>query len=188
MDKLHWEQALARADSQPAQALESSSGDALPDYSHRFIGKASPRGPVILLANSLLDAQPGARVLQAVRLGDGSMLLLDLGWLAQGKALPSVVLPPFPAGQWLPWHARWTLPGAQAGTAGQVDALDMAALQHRYPGHWRNGVLALQAPLPGLRPWPVQPPISAQRHFAYAVQWLLLGGCLAWQGLRWSRR
>nr|WP_281279258.1 SURF1 family cytochrome oxidase biogenesis protein [Aquitalea aquatilis] len=194
MDAWQREQALAQAASQPAQSWSAVPLAQAPDYSRHSMAGVRPQGAVILLANSLLDEQPGARLLLPVRLADDSMLLLDLGWLADSRPQPSLSLPPLLRGQWLPWHARWTLPGAQSGIAGRVDQVAVAALPQAYPGRWRQGVLVLQPALPGLQAWPLQPALSAQRHFAYALQWAVLALCLLlllrpwqWPG-RWRVR
>lgn len=182
MDKLALEQALAVRQAQlPARILPSAGAADLARY--RLTGVRAAGLP-ILLANSLLDGMPGQRVLQPLRLADGSLILADLGWRAANHPLPALALPAQLPGQWWPWHGRWTLPAARLGTAGEVDAVDMTALAQRYPGHWHAGVFIVQPPLSGLQAWPLLPPLSAQRHFAYAVQWLLLGFCLLW---RWRR-
>lgn len=178
IDALQREQVLALAGSQPAQSWSAVPLTQAADYSRRSMAGARPLGAVIQLENSLLNEQAGARLLLPVRLADDSMLLLDLGWLADSRPQPSMLLPPLLSGQWLPWHGRWTLPGAQSGIAGRVDEVAMAALPQVYPGRWRQGVLVLQPALPGLQPWPLQPPVSAQRHFAYALQWAVLALCL----------
>lgn len=185
MDKLRLEQALAAG---PAvRAMTALPASALPDLARYRLAGARAGGPAILLANSLLDGMPGQRVLQPLRLGDGSLLLADLGWRAVTQPLPALQLPPQLSGQWLPWHPRWTLPDARQGGEGVVDAVDLAALRRRYPGRWHAGVFILQPPVAGLQPWPLLPPLSAQRHFAYALQWLLLGLCLLWRWQRWAR-
>ena len=115
------------------------------------------------------------------------MLLADLGWRASAQPVPALQLPPQLTGQWLAWHARWTLPGARQGIDGVVDDVDQAGLSRRYPGRWHAGVFILQPPLPGLQAWPLQPALSSQRHFAYALQWLLLAGCLLLLWRRWAR-
>ena len=130
---------------------------------------------------------PGMRVLQVLRLDDGSLVLADLGWRATAQPVPVQHLPQRLSGKWLPWHARWTLPGARQGIDGVVDDVDRTALLQRYPGHWHTGVFILQPPLPGLQPWPLQPGLSAQRHFAYALQWLLLAVCVLLLWRRWVR-
>ena len=182
MDKLALEQALATRQAAPPARILPSTGTA--DLARYRLQGVRAAGLPILLANSLLEGMPGQRVLQPLRLADGSLILADLGWRAANSPLPDLALPAQLPGQWWPWHGRWTLPGARLGTAGEVDAVDMAGLIRRYPGHWHAGVFIAQPPLSGLQPWPLLPPLSAQRHFAYAVQWLLLGLCLLW---RWRR-
>jgi len=184
MDKLRLEQALALRQVQTVATALPAAGE--PDLARYRLTGARAGGPPILLDNSLLDGMPGMRVLQVLRLDDGSLLLADLGWRAAAQPVPAWQLPPQLTGQWLPWHARWTLPGARQGINGVVDDVDRAALSRRYPGRWHAGVFILQPPLPGLQAWPLQPALSAQRHFAYALQWLLLAVCLLLLWRRWA--
>jgi hypothetical protein len=155
MDKLPLEQALAMRQVQtPASTLPVQGAANLARYRLQGVRAA---GLPILLANSLLDGMPGQRVLQPLRLADGSLILADLGWRAANRPLPDLVLPAQLPGQWWPWHGRWTLPGARLGTAGEVDAVDMAALTslsgplacwclHRPAALVRLAAMALQPP------------------------------------------
>jgi len=186
--KQDMEAALSRASGLPVQSLLSRSVEQAPDYAQVSIPMAQAVGLPLRLDNSLLDEQAGVRLLQLARLPGGRWILLDLGWLAAGRTVPPVVLPTMLHGQWLPWHARFVLPGARRGSAGLLDDLDRMALLQRYPGAWYAGVVQLQPCLPGLRPWPLLPEVSSRRHFAYALQWSLLACCLLWLAWRAGRR
>lgn len=185
MDKLRLEQTLLARQAQVVATALPAAGE--PDLARYQLVATRAGGMPILLDNSLLDGMPGMRVLQVLRLGDGSLILADLGWRAAAQSVPVLRLPQRLTGQWLPWHARWTLPGARQGMEGVVDDVDRTALLQRYPGRWHAGVFILQPSLPGLQPWPLQPTLSSQRHFAYALQWLLLAVCVLLLWRRWAR-
>lgn len=146
-----------------------------------------PAGSVLLLQNSYQNQVAGVRVIQPLRLDDGSTLLVDRGWLADRQ---SAMLPPWPGGQmtarWLPLPQRFVLPGALLTTAGRTDGLDGQLLAARYP-NLRPGLALLEHPLAPLQPWPVKPAWQPQRHYAYAVQWLLMSICLAICLIRYRR-
>lgn len=146
-----------------------------------------PAGPALLLQNSYQNQVAGVRVIQPLRLADGGMLLVDRGWLSDGQ---SSTLPPWPGGQltarWLPLPQRFVLPGALLTTTGRTDALDAQLLAARYP-NLRPGLALLEHPAAPLQPWPAKPVWQPQRHYAYAVQWLLMSICLAICLIRYRR-
>lgn len=147
-----------------------------PEFSRVALPGAQPAGPALLLENSYLGEVKGRRMLQPWRLEDGAMALLDLGWLADGVTPPAVDPKTLTLrGHWMPLPRHFVLPGAVAGVEGRVDAIDMAALRQRYPGHWHQGVVVLEHSPDPLRHWPVLPEFMPERHYAYAAQWLLLG-------------
>ncbi|WP_168209770.1 SURF1 family protein [Chromobacterium paludis] len=156
-----------------------------PAFTRVHLSQAAPAGPVIELRNSFLLGQRGRRILQPWRQGgDHSLILVDLGWLVDGVAVPA-----FRPGQIqlqgyrMPTPHHFVLSGAVSGIAGAVDQVDEAALHRRYPGRWFQGVVVLEnSPAPLLH-WPVVPEFMPDRHYAYAMQWLLLGICLS--GLSW---
>lgn len=147
-----------------------------PEFSRVALPGAQPAGPALLLENSYLGEVKGRRMLQPWRLEDGAMALLDLGWLADGVTPPAVDPKTLTLrGHWMPLPRHFVLPGAVAGVEGRVDAIDMAVLRQRYPGHWHQGVVVLEHSPDPLRHWPVLPEFMPERHYAYAAQWLLLG-------------
>ncbi|KUM03852.1 SURF1 family protein [Chromobacterium subtsugae] len=162
-----------------------------PAFTRVRLAQGEPAGPVIELRNSYLGGQSGRRILQPWRQGpDRSLVLLDLGWLVDGAKMPD--FPPEqiqPQGYRMPTPHHFVLSGAAKGTAGPVDEVDEAALRRRYPGHWFQGVVVLENSPDPLLHWPVVPEFMPDRHYAYAIQWLLLGFCLtglSW--LMWRRR
>ncbi|WP_189375129.1 SURF1 family cytochrome oxidase biogenesis protein [Vogesella alkaliphila] len=135
--------------------------------------------PEIRVANALLGGASGIRIWQPVQLPDGSWVVVDRGWLRGPAAYVRIPLPPLRLqGYWLPRPQPYLLSGARVADRGEVDALDWAALARRLPGRLHDGLLVLDVTLPPLAPWPVRPPFDPQRHYAYALQWLLLGLCL----------
>lgn len=144
-----------------------------------------PYGEPLRLANSQLDGVPGVRVWQPLLLTDGTAVLAELGWLPadHGGALPT--LSDHLAGLWVVEPRRMTLGGARIAAKGEIDALDRDALQRELGRPLRQGLVRL-SPVPApLRPWPVRNGMEPARHYGYAVQWGLLGGCLltAWIGM-----
>ncbi|MDN0074671.1 SURF1 family protein [Crenobacter sp. SG2303] len=147
-------------------------------------------GPVILLNNVYRDDQPGVRVIQVMKLADNSAVLVERGWLPVARAGES--LPPLSGeqtGRWLPMPQHFTLPGAVHGVAGRVDVLDTVELATRLGVPLRQGLVALSQVEPPLAALPSRPQFSPQRHYAYALQWLLLGLCLCAAAITlWRRR
>ncbi|WP_293230328.1 SURF1 family protein [Paludibacterium sp.] len=161
---------------------------ALPDMRRVRIG-GQPLGAALLLENSLLDdGRAGVRVLQPYRLTDGRAVLVDRGWLADG----AVAAPPRALdgaeGRWMPSPRRFTLPGAALAAAGRLDAIDWPALRRALGVPLHDGVVVLaQAPAP-LVPWPALPDIAPERHYGYALQWLLMSLGLLFAAGRFVRR
>lgn len=186
VEKASWEDALAASQTRPPQIMQSLPADAAPGWQSVRLGRAAPLGEPVLLDNSLLEGKPGYRVLQPAALADGSRVLLDLGWLAEGRPVPPWRPGRDVSGLWQPWHERFVLGGARVGAAGVVDRLDRQALMARWPGVWRAGVVALN-PQAGMTVWPEEPPLSSVRHYGYALQWALLGLCLCWQARRYGK-
>lgn len=162
-----------------------------PEFTRVRLDHGEPVGPVIELRNSYLAGQSGRRILQPWRQGaDHSMVLLDLGWLVDGASLPDFRSDQIVAqGYRMPTPRHFVLSGATKGAEGPVDQVDEDTLRKRYPGHWFQGVVVLEnSPAPLLH-WPVVPEFMPDRHYAYALQWLLLGICISGASwLIWRRR
>ncbi|AXE29538.1 hypothetical protein DK842_06255 [Chromobacterium phragmitis] len=162
-----------------------------PEFTRVRLDHGEPVGPVIELRNSYLAGQSGRRILQPWRQGaDHSMVLLDLGWLVDGASLPDFRSDQIVAqGYRMPTPRHFVLSDATKGAEGPVDQVDEDALRKRYPGHWFQGVVVLEnSPAPLLH-WPVVPEFMPDRHYAYALQWLLLGICISGASwLIWRRR
>ena len=178
---LHQYDLAAQQAAQPINQLHSDPAG------QRISLSGVPAGPALLLQNSYQNQVAGVRVIQPLRLNDGSTLLVDRGWLPDSQA---VSVPPWPGGQttarWLPRPQRFVLPGALHATAGVTDALDDQLLSTRYPT-LHPGLALLEHPIAPLQPWPAKPAWQPQRHYAYALQWLLMSLALTICLIRYRR-
>jgi len=174
---------------QGALALAELPLDAYPGWQPVWL-RGRVVGAVILLNNVYRGDQPGVRVLQAMRLVDNSAVLVERGWLPAARvAEPMPPLPGELAGRWVPLPQHFTLPGAVRGAAGRVDDLDTVELAAQLGVPLRQGIVALDRVEPPLLALPSRPPFTPQRHYAYALQWLLLGFCLCAAAIvLWRRR
>ncbi|UTH76317.1 SURF1 family protein [Chromobacterium sp. IIBBL 290-4] len=156
-----------------------------PEFTRVRLTQAAPAGRIIELRNSFLAGQSGRRILQPWRQGaDQSLVLVDLGWLVDGVPAPAFRPDQLQLqGYRMPMPHHFLLSGATKGFEGPVDDVDEAALKRRYPGHWFQGLVVLETSHDPLVHWPVVPEFMPDRHYAYAIQWLLLGVCLS--GLSW---
>lgn len=145
--------------------------------------------PSVRIANALLHGQPGVREWQPVQLAGGQWVVLDRGWLARPAAM---VQQPLPVGhvdgRWVVRPTPFLLDGARVGVSGDVDALDWAALAASLPGPLLPGLVVMDPVQRPYTPWPTRPPFDPQRHYAYAVQWLLLAACIVLLAWRAGRR
>ncbi|RXZ44069.1 SURF1 family protein [Crenobacter cavernae] len=149
-----------------------------PDY-RRVTVAGRPAGAPLWLANAWLGREAGVRQFQPLGLADGSVILIELGWLPANAPHRTIALPDTPlTGRWLPLPARYTLPGARIVNSGVTDAIDPATLAEGFGQPLRAGVVALERPPAPLKAWPTRPSFEPDRHYAYALQWLLIGLCL----------
>ncbi|SCK13927.1 Cytochrome oxidase assembly protein ShyY1 [Vogesella sp. LIG4] len=145
--------------------------------------------PSVRIAGALLDERDGVREWQAVQLLDGSWVVVDRGWLPRPVGIMSLPLPVGRlSGRWVPHPRPYLLSKARIGLEGEVDALDWAALAASLPGHLRDGLVVLEPTLRPYTTWPVKPAFDPQRHYAYALQWLLMALCMVVLALMMRRR
>ena len=175
----------ARALQQPAREL--SAAQLLPPAGQvlrvRVQGVYEPeRG--VLLDNQSHQRRPGLHVWTPLRLGDGSLLIVDRGWLPLQSAAPA----PPPAGPQIVegyWRAL-PQPGMRLGASGvdcaptparplRVNFPDAAEARCLFGESLRPGLLELAPEEPGgyLRDWAPAgaEAVPPQRHYAYAAQW-----------------
>jgi cytochrome oxidase assembly protein ShyY1 len=138
----------------------------------------------VLVRNRPRGGQPGFDQLVPFLLTDGSVVIVDRGWLPTGNEqdLPDVV--PAPPGGSVTVTVRLrpgepTVAGRGAG-AGQIATIHLPELAERVDGPLYTGaygMLADENPAPSeQRPAAVQKPVADEgAHLSYALQWLIFG-------------
>ena len=131
-------------------------------------------GGTVLVRNRPLDGVYGYEVLVPLRTGGGDLLLVDQGWIPNGRngSAPDRV-PPSPDGQ-VTVTARLR-PGepdlGRAPVPGQAASIDLAGIGAGLPGKGYRAYGVLVAPATrGITPLP-RPDEDLGPHLAYAVQW-----------------
>jgi cytochrome oxidase assembly protein ShyY1 len=149
----------------------------------------------LLVRNRPLNISPGFEVLTPLRLTDGSVFIVDRGWVptGQNQDAPDVV-PQAPSGQ-VTVVARLkagepTLAGRTA-SGNQIATIDLTDVAKRVgePIYTRAyGLMASEDPAPAERPVAVTRPVRDEGpHLSYAFQWFVFG-LLAFIGLSWAVR
>jgi cytochrome oxidase assembly protein ShyY1 len=149
----------------------------------------------LLVRNRPYNGRPGFEVLTPLRLADGTVFIIDRGWVAPGDtqdAPDSVPAPP--AGEVaVVAHLKAgepELPGRSA-PAGQIPTIELddiaASLgQPVYTGAY--GLLESEDPAPATRPAAaVKPEADEGPHLSYAVQWIVFA-LLGFGGLAYALR
>ena len=138
----------------------------------------------VLVRNRPRNGQPGFEVLTPLQLADGSVFIVDRGWLPTGNAqdLPDVVPAP-PTGE-ITVTARLkpgepALPGRGAAD-GQIATVELAQFADRLEAPVYTaayGLLESEDPAPAdARPLPAfKPELDEGSHLSYAFQWLVFG-------------
>jgi cytochrome oxidase assembly protein ShyY1 len=149
----------------------------------------------LLVRNRPLNANPGFEVLTPLQLPDGSIFIVDRGWVPTGQNQDSPdSIPEAPAGQ-VTVVARLKagepqLPGRGAD-GNQIATVHLPDIAGRldvptYTGAY--GLMASEDPAPDERPLPVARPIEDEGpHLSYAFQWFVFG-IMAFIGLGWAIR
>jgi cytochrome oxidase assembly protein ShyY1 len=150
----------------------------------------------LLVRNRVLGGTPGFEQLVPFRQGDGTIVVVDRGWLPLGNgtdALPDAIPAP-PEGEVTVVvrlrEAEPELPGRTA-PAGQIASIDVATIVADLGGDGYTGAYGLVA---SEDPAAAVMPASAPRpeedegmHLSYALQWIAFG-VLAFVGLFWAWR
>lgn len=152
----------------------------------------------LVVRNRPLDGSPGYHVLVPLRSRDGTVLVVDRGWLPVGQTGrgPDEVPPP-PSGT-VQVTARLR-PGEAApdrsAPAGQVQAIHLPAVADLLPDGrvlhtGAYGVLAVEDPAPSTAPRPLpRPSVDEGPHLSYALQWFAFAvGALVAYGALARRR
>lgn len=135
----------------------------------------------LLVRNRPYAGRPGFEVLTPLLLDDGTVFIVDRGWVPHGSSqdLPDSVPAP-PTGQVTviahlkasePAIAGRTAPAGQVPTI-QLDEVDRLLSQPVYTGAY--GLLASESPAAESRPAPAPKPEPDEGpHLSYAVQWIV---------------
>ena len=149
----------------------------------------------VLVRNRPLDSRVGFEVLVPLRLDDGTVLVIDRGWIAAGSAQDAPDAVPAPPEGQVTVTARIkpgepAIPGRSA-PEGQLATIDLDALATTVGGDVYTsgyGVLADEQPAPASSPRPIpMPRIEQGPNLSYALQWVAFG-VLAFIGLAWAVR
>lgn len=149
----------------------------------------------LLVRNRPRNSQPGFEVLVPLRLDDGTVFVVDRGWVPAGatpdapEAVPAAPTGPVTVVVRLK-AGEPEIPGRGApdGQLATVRLPDVAAAVDAPTYTGMYGLLAAEdpapseAPLPALRPVPDEGP-----HLSYALQWIVFG-LMAFVGLVWAVR
>lgn len=150
----------------------------------------------LLVRNRPRNGGPGWEVLTPLRLEDGTVFIVDRGWLPLGSTddVPDEV-PAAPEGE-VTVVARLkqgepTLPGRSA-PAGQIPTIHLPSVAEQlgggevYTGAY--GLLVSEDPAPAATPLAVERPAADEGpHLSYAMQWIMFG-VLAFVALAWGVR
>jgi cytochrome oxidase assembly protein ShyY1 len=133
----------------------------------------------VLLRNRPVDGQPGFHVLVPLELADGSVLVVDRGWVAwDDDASGEVAVPEPPPGEvTVTAHLRADEPASdRSAPAGQVQAIDVAQVlaaggsdAESYGGY---GAVVDEDPAAAERLGALpEPSVDPGSHLSYAFQW-----------------
>lgn len=149
----------------------------------------------LLVRNRPLNANPGFEVLTPLQLADGTVFVVNRGWVPTGEAQDSPdFVPEAPSGT-VTVVARLkagepSLPGRSA-SGDQIATINLEDVAERlgtdtFTGAY--GLMAREDPAPAERPFPVlKPERDEGPHLSYAFQWFVFG-LLGFLGLAWAIR
>jgi cytochrome oxidase assembly protein ShyY1 len=149
----------------------------------------------VLVRNRPLDGNAGFEVLTPLQRADGTVFIIDRGWVAPGSKqdYPDSI-PAAPTGE-VTVEARLkagepTLPGRSA-PEGQIATIQLDDLAQRigeptYTGAY--GLMASETPAADIQPRAIPKPVRDEGpHLSYALQWIVFA-ILAFIGLGWALR
>lgn len=149
----------------------------------------------VLVRNRPRNSSPGFEVLVPLRLADGSVFVVDRGWVPGGAtpdAPDSVPVAPTTevtvVVRLKPGEPEIPGRGAPDGQLATVRLPDVAALVDAPTYTGMYGLLVSEDPAPAERPLPAFRPVEDEGpHLSYALQWIVFG-ILAFVGLIWAVR
>ena len=190
--KAEWQAAFADQSKQPPVTLaEVTFADPASRYRRVVASGRYDGAHQVLLDNQVRNGQPGYHVLTPLRSSDGSVILINRGWIGLGESrqvLPVLAVPPEPVTV-TGWLAQPAQPGLRLGDAAgsdrrwprvapYIDYVRLAAIMG-YPLQPAVVLLEPEAPWGYERDW--QPRFGGfgpERHQGYAVQWFSLAVAL----------
>ena len=149
----------------------------------------------VLVRNRPRNSAAGFEVLVPFRLADGTVFVVDRGWVP-GGATPEAPdsVPVAPTGEVTvvvrlkPGEPEIPGRGAPDGQLATVRLPDLAALVDAPTYTGMYGLLVSEEPAPAERPLPAFKPVDDEGpHLSYALQWIVFG-ILAFVGLIWAVR
>jgi cytochrome oxidase assembly protein ShyY1 len=145
----------------------------------------------LLVRNRTQDGNPGFEVLVPLRLEDGSVFVVDRGWVSIGRNQdrPDAVPEP-PAGRVTVVARLRPSEASRPGQppAGEVQSIDLPGIAARLGGPvWTGayGLLRSESPPAATTPAPYpEPSVDEGMHLSYALQWIFFAvvgfGLLGW--------
>lgn len=149
----------------------------------------------LLVRNRPRNSAAGFEVLVPLRLPDGTIFVVDRGWVP-GGATPEApdAVPSAPTGtvtvvvRLKPGEPEIPGRGAPEGQLATVRLPDVAALVDAPTYTGMYGLLVSEDPAPAERPLPALKPVEDEGpHLSYALQWIVFG-VMAFVGLAWAVR
>jgi cytochrome oxidase assembly protein ShyY1 len=149
----------------------------------------------LLVRNRPPDSSAGFELLVPLRLADGTVFIVDRGWIPAGATVETADDVPEPPGgevtvivRLKPGEPEIPGRGAPDGQLATVRLQDVADLvgEPTYTGMY--GLLVSEDPSPAGSPLPAVRPVDDEGpHLSYALQWIAFG-ILAFVGLIWAVR
>lgn len=152
-------------------------------------------GDQLLVRGRPMNGSPGFEVLVPLLLADGTVFVVDRGWLPAGNERDAPDAVPVPPTGELTVVARLkpgepVVPGRSA-PEGQIATIHLPDIAQRvglptFTGAY--GLLTTESPAPATRPAAVMKPVPDEGpHLSYAFQWLVFG-IMAFIALGWAVR
>jgi surfeit locus 1 family protein len=190
--KAEWQTAFAdQSNQQPVTLAEITLADSIGRYRRVVISGRYDDAHHVLLDNQLRNGQPGYHVLTPLHSSDGSVILINRGWIALGEsrqALP-ILSTPSESITVTGWLAQPAQPGLRLGDAAGSDRRWPRVVQHvdydvlsRIMGYPLQPAVVLLEPEAAEGYWRDWQPrfggFGPERHQGYAVQWFSLAMAL----------
>jgi surfeit locus 1 family protein len=189
LDRLHGRKdanaAIAAAEAMPPRPLTTLTAGTADPSSLRFrptvaAGTYDPAHELLLYGRSSAEGQTGDQVLTPLRLGDGTAVIVDRGWIPLDQDVPVTGDAAAPtgtvrvAGILFPPDAI-SSPQAEATPADRVTEVDLGKIGAAIPYPILPVYVLLQHQDPaqtgGLPEPPPLPPLTNGPHLSYAAQW-----------------